>query len=171
MDFHEVLRSRSSTREFSGRDVEPDKVERLLEAACRAPSAGNLQPWRFLVVRDPGVRGALAGAAHGQRHVAEAPVVIVVCADLDVCARGYGSRGESLYALQDTAAAAQNILLAAAAEGLGSCWVGAFDEERAEEALSLAPRVRPMAMLAIGYGARPPGSAPREPFGRFTRYV
>lgn len=171
MDFYEVLGSRSSTRAFSGRDVEPEKVDRLLESACRAPTAGNLQPWRFYVVRDERVRKALARAAFGQEYVAQAPVVIAVCADLDVCAHGYGSRGEDLYSIQDTAAAAQNVLLAATAEGLGSCWVGAFDEGRAREVLSLPPGIRPLALLAVGYAAGRAAGAPREPFEKYTTYV
>jgi nitroreductase len=170
MDFYEVLEARASTRDFTSEDVPADTVSALLEAACKAPTAGNLQPWRFFVARDPLVRRRLSDAAYGQSYVADAPVVIVVCADLDVCAHGYGSRGENLYAIQDTAAAVENILLAAVAEGLGACWVGAFDEERAKAVLGLPPGIRPLAMVPVGHPARSARKAPREPFEKFTEY-
>jgi len=170
MDFYEVLEDRTSTRDFTSEDVPAASVSMLLEAACKAPTAGNLQPWRFFVVRDSTVRRRLSEAAFGQSHVADAPVVIVVCADLDVCAHGYGSRGENLYAIQDTAAAVENILLAAVAEGLGACWTGAFDEGRAKAVLGLPPGIRPLAMVPVGHPARIAGGTPREPFEKFTEY-
>lgn len=171
MDFYEVLRSRASTRAFTEADVSQEVVARLLSSACMAPSAGNLQPWRFFVVRDAEVRRALSRAAYGQPYVAAAPVLIVACADLDVCAHGYGSRGETLYSIQDTAAAVENILLAAVAEGLGACWVGAFNEEQARDVLRLGAGIRPLAMVALGHPAKREMQAAREPFEKFTKYI
>lgn len=171
MEFYEVIERRSSTRDFTSENVGEQVVSRLLEAACKAPTAGNLQPWRFFVARDPGVRRRLTDAAFGQPYVSGAPVVIVVCADLDVCAHGYGSRGENLYSIQDTAAAVENILLSAVAEGLGACWVGAFDEEAAKGVLGLPPGIRPLAMVPVGHPARQARKTGREPFEKFTKYV
>jgi nitroreductase len=151
MDFWQVLDKRRSVRDFdSSVEVSDEAVERLLQAAIQAPSAGNRQPWHFYVVRDAKVRQGLAGAAFGQSFVAEAPVAIVVCADPEQSAARYAQRGRDLYCLQDTAAAAEHILLAAVSLGLGGCWVGAFDEGRAAKVLGLPSTLRPVAILPIG---------------------
>ena len=136
-------------------------VERLLQSACLAPSAGNVQPWRFYVIRGDDLKAQLASAALGQAFVSQAPVVIVVCADLVAHASVYGKRGVELYSIQDCAAAVENILLAATAMGLGSCWVGAFREDQAASALGLPSDIRPLAMIPLGYAARE-GSQPRK---------
>jgi nitroreductase len=157
MDFWQVVQDRYSVRRFDPtEDVSPEVVERLLEVAIRAPSAGNRQPWHFCVVRDPEVQQGLVAAAYGQEFVAQAPVVIVVCADAERSAERYRQRGRELYCLQDTAAAAEHILLAAVASGLGGCWVGAFDELRAARVLDLPHQHRPVAILPIGKPAEEP---------------
>lgn len=152
MDVWQAIESRSSVREYdSRRDVSEDDLLRLLGAAIRAPSAGNLQPWRFFVVRDRQVKLALARAAADQEFVAQAPVAIVVCAEPDRSARRYGRRGTELYCLLDCAAATQNLLLAAAALGLGSCWVGAFSESGVRSAVRIPSTLRPVAIVPIGW--------------------
>ncbi len=157
MDFWQVLEARHSVRDFdTERDVPAEVVTRLLQAAIRAPSAGNCQPWYFLVVRNQEAKSALARAALDQWFLSQAPVVVVVCADPERSALRYGDRGRRLYSLQDTAAATENLLLAAVASGLGACWVGAFDEEEAAQALELPPHLRPVAIVPIGYPARRP---------------
>lgn len=171
MEVWEAITSRVSVRRFSNAEVPDELVDRLLEAACRAPTAGNLQPWRFWVVRDQGIKNGLASAAWGQSFVAEAPVVIVVCIDLDVCAHGYGSRGETLYGIQDTAAAVENMLLMATSEGWGACWVGAFSEGAVREELRLAEGLRPVAMVAVGEPLGRHHSPGRYGFRRFTTYL
>ncbi len=159
MVFWNLLEDRYSVRSFDPDvEVSPETVERILEAAIRAPSAGNRQPWHFYVVRDLEVRQRLVAAAGGQSFVAQAPVAIVVCADAEQSAERYGQRGRELYCLQDTAAAVEHMLLAAVALDLGGCWVGAFDEEQAAEALDLPQRHRPVAILPIGK----PASTPRR---------
>jgi nitroreductase len=137
-------------------------ISDLLEAAVWAPNGGNLQPWRFVVVMDAELRGALAAAAYGQSFLATAPVVIAVCAVPEESARHYGERGRELYCLQDTAAAAENLLLAATEQGLGSCWVGAFDELRVAESLDLRIGWRPVALVTIGYPAEGEGRRSRR---------
>lgn len=171
MDLYDAVNNRSSVRSFTDRDVPDGTVKRLLQAAVRAPTAGNLQPWRFLVVRDRRVKQALAEAAGGQSFIQRAPVVIVVAADLDASAGVYGSRGEDLYAIQDTAAAVENILLAVVAEGLGACWVGAFGEKGASAALGLGPRTRPLALLPVGHPVGAGRRTERIAVEEYTRYV
>lgn len=154
MDFWQALEGRRSVRAFDQeRDISPEIVTRLLQAAIRAPSAGNCQPWQFYVVRQASTKRALARAALNQWFLSEAPVVIVVCADPERSAQRYGDRGRYLYCLQDTAAATENLLLAATASGLGACWVGAFDEQGASRALQLPDRLRPVAIVPLGYAA------------------
>jgi nitroreductase len=156
MDFWEVIERRYSLRDFDpSRDVAPEDVEKILRAAIRAPSAGNLQPWFFVVVREEKKKEALARAALDERFIAQAPVVVVVCVDPDRSAVRYGRRGVNLYCLQDTAAATENMLLAAVALGLGGCWVGAFHEEEAARALDLPSHLRPVAIVPLGYPAWP----------------
>lgn len=147
------IRKRRSIRRFTTDPVPVDITDKLIEAARWAPSAGNLQPWYFYVVRDAAAKHCLADAAFGQRFLADAPVCIVVCAEPRRSARIYGRRGEELYCIQDTAAAAQNILLAAADYGLGSCWVGAFDEDRVRACLGVPGSLRPVAIITVGYPA------------------
>ncbi len=156
MDFWEVIERRYSLRDFDpSRDVAPKDVEKILQAAIRAPSAGNMQPWFFVVVREEKKKEALGRAALDQRFIARAPVVVVVCADPGRSATRYGGRGVNLYCLQDTAAATENLLLAAVASGLGGCWVGAFHEEEAARALDLPSHLRPVAIVPLGYPAWP----------------
>jgi nitroreductase len=171
-DFWQVLAGRRSVRAFErSQNVSDEQVQQLLQAAIAAPSAGNMQPWFFYVVRDVEVRRRLAQAAWGQGFVAEAPVAIVVCAEPERSARRYGDRGRDLYCLQDTAAATENILLTAVAMGLAACWVGAFDEAAAAQALHLPPTQRPVAILPIGHPAESPARRPRRPLSEVSRSV
>ncbi len=172
MEFFEVVEKRRSVRAFREIDVPPEVVGRILQAAIRAPTAGNRQPWHFYVVRDKAVRQALAEAARGQEFISQAPVSIVVCADAEQSAGRYGDRGRELYCLQDTAAAIEHILLSAVALGLGSCWVGAFDEAYAARVLKLPRHHRPVAILPIGTPARDEGpTTPRQPLHNVVSYV
>jgi nitroreductase len=153
MHEHNLFTRRFSCRSFETRPIDRTTLEAVLDAARWAPSGGNLQPWRFVVVLDADRRRALADAAFGQTFLAQSPVVITVCAVPDESASRYGTRGRELYCLQDTAAAAQNILLAATGLGLGSCWVGAFDEAAVARELDLPTAWRPVALIAIGWPA------------------
>jgi nitroreductase len=116
-----------------------------------------------VVVQDTGLRQALAAAALDQRFLAEAPIVIVVCAVAEESATIYGQRGRELYCLQDTAAATENLLLAATAIGLGCCWVGAFSETEVAGALDLSSDLRPVALVPIGHFRQAPEHSPRRP--------
>jgi len=172
MDLWKVIEGRYSVRDFGPEEVNESTVNRILEAAIRAPSAGNRQPWHFIVVRYGEMKRKLAAAAGGQDFVGSAPVVIVVCADAERSATRYGDRGRELYCLQDTAAAIEHILLAATALGLGTCWVGAFDEQAAARALSLPGRLRPVAMVPIGHPATVPAKRrQRRPLSEVTSLV
>jgi SagB-type dehydrogenase family enzyme len=150
--------------------VPAEIVEKLLEAACWAPSAGNIQPWEFIIIRKPETKASLVEAAFNQVFIAEAPVVIVVCADEDRSWQRYGSRGRTLYCLQDTAAAAQNVHLAAYSLGLGTCWVGAFNEEETRSILNVPEGTRPIAMIPVGYADESPSLRSKRPKSQIVHY-
>ncbi|GAW92601.1 nitroreductase family protein [Calderihabitans maritimus] len=170
-DVIECILERRSVRHFKPDPIPEATLGRLVDAARWAPSAGNIQPWKFYVVVNQKVKEQLAEAAYGQSFVARAPVVIVVCALPESSAERYGQRGRELYCLQDTAAAIQNILLAATAYGLGSCWVGAFDEERVKEVLELSRQERPVALIPVGYAEREPKPPARASLDRVVKVV
>ena len=161
MNVLEAIKKRRSVRRFLKEDVSDEALTELLDAMRWAPSAGNLQPWEFVVVRDAEVKKSVADASR-QDWIAEAPVVVVVCASPDRSSPRYGDRGISLYCLQDTAAATQNLHLAAVEKGLGSCWVGAFDEGGVAQAIGAPRGVRPVAVVPVGRPAETPVPRPRR---------
>ena len=171
MEFSEVIAKRRSVRHFNNNlGVSDDDIRYLLEAAVTAPTAGNIQPWRFSVVQSVAARERLTAALR-QRWATAAPVVIVVSVDPRPCAARYGDRGEYLYAIQDTAAAVENILLASVERGLASCWIGAFDEQAVREALDLQPPITPVAVIPVGYSAESAGRPARRPLAEVTTWL
>lgn len=163
MDIWQLIKTRRSVRKYDpSKPVSDEQINKILEAAIWAPSAGNSQCWKFFVVRNAKVKDDLAVRAGHQPFINDAPAVIVVCADLDRVGRSFGSRGRDTYSLQDTAAAIQNMLLAITELGLSTCWIGAFDEAKAAEILKLEKNVRPVAMLPIAYSAEKPNPPKRK---------
>lgn len=163
MDLFEAIAKRRSVRQFDkDKPVGDEIVKKILEAGISAPSAGNGQCWRFYVVRDSKIKHRLALEAGHQLFIDHAPVAIVACADLQLSEERYGERGRKTYSLQDTAAAIENMLLAATALGFASCWVGAFDESIAAQILALPKHVRPVAMLPIGVPTEAEHRAPKR---------
>ncbi len=151
MDTLEVIYTRRSIRRYRDIPVEWDKVGMILEAGRAAPSAGNLQGWKFVVITDPEKIKLLAEAALQQYWMASAKVHIIVVAQFEKSRRFYGVRGERLYTIQDCAAACQNMLLAAHFLGLGSCWIGAFDEDAVKRTAGIPEEARPQAIITLGY--------------------
>lgn len=170
MDVLEAFKGRRSIRAFKNQDVPVRIVEKLIDAARWAPSAGNIQPWEFIIIRKPDIKRRLAEAALDQTFIEEAPVVIVVCADEDRSSIRYGVRGKILYCIQDTAAAIQNIHLAAYSLGLGTCWVGAFREEEVRKILKIPRGVRSIAIIPVGYPAESPPPRRRRPISQVVHY-
>jgi nitroreductase len=170
MELIDAIMGRRSIRKYQDREVEDDKILKMLDAARWAPSAGNTQTWRFYVVRNREMKQRLSRAALGQRHVRDAPVVIVVGYDMQEMYSAYRERGVNLYAIQDAAAATQNMLLRAYDLGLGTCWVGAFDETEVSKILSLPKYIRPVAIIAVGYPAEREVST-RKPLERIVEFI
>ncbi|MDH5806267.1 MAG: nitroreductase family protein [Candidatus Methanomethylicaceae archaeon] len=150
MDVFECIKKRRSIRSFKKIPIKYEDLMKILNAAILAPSAGNIQPWEFIIVTRQDLKEELAEAALGQYWMLDASVIIVVCAREKDSASRYGSRGKSLYCIQDTAAAIENMLLAITALGYGACWVGAFDEDAVRKILKIPLGVRPIALIPIG---------------------
>lgn len=170
IDVLDAVKGRRSVRAFKNQDVPVEIVEKLIDAARWAPSAGNIQPWEFIIVRKPEIKRRLAEAALGQTFIEKASVVIVVCANESLSSQGYGARGKRLYCIQDTAAATQNIHLVAYSLGLGTCWIGAFREEEVREILEIPQGVRPIAIIPVGYPAETPSPGSRRPLDQIVHY-
>jgi nitroreductase len=171
MEFSEVIAKRRSVRHFNSKlDVADEDIRYLIETAVCAPTAGNIQPWRFTIVRSIEARERLASALR-QRWALTAPVVIVVSVDPRPSTARYSERGERLYAIQDTAAAVQNILLAAVDRGLASCWIGAFDADAVREAMGITAPIEPVAILPVGYSAESAGRPARRPLAEVATWL
>lgn len=175
MDLFEAINQRRCIRSYTQREVTDDEIKTLLQMAVRAPSGGNRQTWRFVVIRDPeAIESMYRAASYSTQHqtfVKKAPVNIVVCVDLKPYRKlPYRDRGETLFVLQDAAAAIQNLLLTATALELGVCWVGLFDEEMVREKLELPKNVRPVAILPVGHTKSKARPTPRRPLDEFVHY-
>lgn len=164
MDVIEAIKKRRSIRQYKSQEVPEDVLRTILDCARFAPSAGNRQPWTFVVVKTQEIRDQLVGAAGKQPMLGQAPVVIVICADLEVSGARYEDRGRTLYALQDTAAAIENMMLAAVSFGLGTCWIGAFKETEVRKILNLPVNLKPVAMMPLGYPDQERGPRDLRPY-------
>lgn len=168
MNLFEAIEARQSIRAYQPKEIETQKLESILQAINQAPSAGNCQAYQVYLVRDQSLKQALANAALRQEFVAHAPLVLVFCIHPNRAAR-YGKRGEQLYCIQDAVVAVAYAQLAAVALGLGTCWVGAFDEEMVALSLQLPPDQRPVVILPIGYPGEQPPRSSRRPLADLVR--
>jgi nitroreductase len=158
MRFFEVVEIRQSVRKYAERAVEPGKLQAILEAANRAPSAGNCQSYEIYVVSGAKSRAALAAATWEQDFVGQAPVSLVFCTHPARCQYAPAET----YALEDASIACTFAMLAATALGLSSCWVGAFKAEAVSQVLGCSPGIVPVAILPIGYAAEEPERTTRR---------
>jgi len=166
MELWDAIHQRRSIRKYKDKAIEDEKLERVLEAGRLAPSAGNRQEWKYVVVRDPDTREKLATAANGQQFVAEAAAVIVCCA------RESGhvmSCGQASYPI-DVAISVDHMTLAAIEEGLGTCWIGAFKEEPVRNLLNIPGDVRVVSLLTIGYPDMEPKARQRRSMDEVVCY-
>ncbi len=167
MDIYEVIRLRKAVRSYQDLPVEKEKLERVLDAARLAPSARNMQEWRFIVVRARETREALRDAANNQAFVAEAPIVIAGCANKSDHVMRCGQPSYPI----DVAIATAHLVLAAAAEGLGTCWIGAFDENEVRRILMIPSDIRVVELLTLGYPTDSAAAAKnRLPLREIVRY-
>ena len=162
MDFFETVKMRHSVRAFKNKEIEEEKIQKILETANLAPSAGNLQSYEIILIKNQETKNELAEASFGQKFVAKAPIVLVICANTERSDLKYGRRGAELYCINDADIASTYIQLAATALGLGSCWVGAFDEFKVKNIIKAPEYVKPIAIIPIGYPDEIPYSSNRR---------
>lgn len=166
MDVYEAIRTRRSVRAYRPDPIPEDVLQRILDAGRMAPSAANKQSWKFVVVRDADLRSRLAVAAHNQSFVGEAPVVIVAV----------GLSPERTMSCEvpadpvDLAIAVDHMTLAAAAEGLGTCWIGAFDQNEVRRLLGIPDSCKVIALLPVGYPADQPKAKSRKELSEIVCY-
>ncbi len=158
MEVRKAIQLRRSIRVYEPREVEEDKLSRILDAGRLSPSAGNRQERRFVVVSDAGKRKALSEAANNQSFVAQAPLVIAACS---VETEYVMKCGQPAYPI-DTAIAIDHMTLQAVEEGLGTCWIGAFDEKKAKGILNIPYNVRIVQLLTLGYPSEIPRPTSRK---------
>lgn len=147
MELKEAITKRQSIRDYEAKPVPEEKLRNVIEAARLAPSAGNRQPRKFVVVKDGKRRKELARAANGQTFVGQAPIVIAAVATEP---ESVMSSGIPSYAV-DVAIAVDHMTLAAVDEGLGTCWIGAFSQQRVREILNIPDKYRVVALLPLGF--------------------
>ena len=157
MDLYEAVEKRRSVRGYQDRPVEPDKLQRVLNAARIAPSARNAQDWKFVVVQDPSVRHELADQAE-QPLLAKAPVVIAAVSTNPERVMRCGVESGPV----DCAIAVDHMTLAAVAEGLGTCWIGSFDQEACCRLMEVPPTAKIIELMVLGYPADQPGPKSRK---------
>ena len=174
MDLFEAIKTRRSVRKYSDKPVEDDKLDAVLEAVRLAPSWANMQCWRMVVVRDGSVKETISDLSYvesyfspkgykanpSKKALAEAPVVIVLCAEPQQSGAIWGQN----YYLVDVGIAAENLMLAARAQGLGTVFVGVYDEVKVKGMLNIPANVRVVGLFPLGYAvAEPTAGPPRKP--------
>ena len=166
MDVLTAISQRSSVRAYKTTEVEEDKLTKILEAARLSPSASNRQDWKFIVVRNKETKKRLARAAFGQSFIAEAPVAIVACG---IDPKAIMGCGQPIHTV-DVSIACAYMLLQAYELGLGTCWIGAFNEEAARKVLHIPDHVRVVAMIPVGYPNERPSPKSRKRLDQIICY-
>jgi nitroreductase len=161
MEVFDAIRGRRSIRKYKDKQVPWDNIVTIMQAGKYAPSAGNLQNWKFIVVKSDAKRMSITKACLQQDWMETSPVFIVVVAEPEKGERHYGTRGERLYTIQGCAAAIENMLLTAHSLGLGTCWIGAFDEDEIIRILNLPEEKTVQAVITIGYADEAPEAPPK----------
>lgn len=160
MSILKIIKERRSIRELQKKEIPKEIIDKLIEAIIWAPSAGNLQSRKFYFVFNQKIKEKLVKATSGQSFIAQAPLVVVGCTDEKI-SNYYGERGGNLYSICDVSTSIENLMLLAQEEGLGTCWVGAFDEKEVSKILNLPKNLRPVAIVPVGYPAEKPSPPPR----------
>lgn len=162
MEFYDVIKKRRSVRKYRKDKIPEDVLKRILEAGRIAPSAKNIQPWKFIVIKDEEIKKKVAEACKKQLWMADADVIVCGCAIEEIA---YGKMGGYMSSYPvDLAIAMDHIILAATNEGLGTCWIGAFDEKEVKKVLNIPEDIRVVALTPIGYPAEEPKDRGRKTF-------
>jgi len=167
MDVHELIKTRRSVRAYQDRAIPDDVLKRVLESARWAPSARNAQPWKLVLVRDGERRRRLAKAAREQMFIAQAPLVVVAVALDPERVFTCGVPGYPV----DVAIAADHLSLAATGEGLGTCWIAAFDQEEVAGIIDLPADQKAVVLMPVGYPADEPVERERKPLEELVVFL
>ncbi len=159
MDFLELAKTRYACRSYQPRAVEPEKLLRVLEAVRLAPSGSNRQPWKFILVHDLEIKQRLVRACANQRFIATAPVVVAGCGLMPDRIMSCGIPGDPV----DVAIAMEHLSLAATAEGLATCWIGAFSQDEVRDVLGIPRSAKVIELMTVGYPADSPQIKTRKP--------
>jgi len=164
----QLIETRRSIRSYKDQEIEEDKLNYVLQAFRKAPSAKNLQPWKLVVIKNKKILTDIAIACNNQTFMEEAPVIIAACAKEE---EAYGSMGGymSSYPI-DIAIALEHLILAATEKGLGTCWIGAFKEQLVKDILGVPENVRVVALTPLGYPAREASTRGRKPLTEIISY-
>ena len=150
METIRAINERRSIRKFKNIDIAENILSILLNAAQNAPSAGNVQGRDYIIITDQQIKQQLVDASYNQKFINQAPVIIVFVANIERSSSIYGGRG-ILYAIQDATASVMNVMVVAHDIGLGTCWIGTFDEDFVKEILKIPKNLKPVAIIPVGY--------------------
>ncbi len=156
MDVKEAIETRRSIRKFSPKELHPEDIIELIDAGRYAPSAGNQQNWKFILIKDRERKNDIADACFQQAWMASAPLMVCIVGMTEDVKRMYGTRGEMLYSVQNCAMAAQNMMLRGHEMGFGSCMVSAFEEGMIKRILGIGDEARPQCIICFGYSTDTP---------------
>jgi nitroreductase len=165
MNIYDSIKTRRSVRQYQGTPVPPEKLKRIWEAVRWAPSACNLQPWCFLLIKSPAMRERTRRVL--QDWVVTAPLVVVALGNRE---KAWRRDGVSIHAV-DVAIAMEHLVLAAAAEGLGTCWICAYHRQALQDALGIAPEWEAVAVTPLGYADDPSPRTDRKPLADIVREI
>jgi nitroreductase len=168
MSILNIIKERRSVRKYKPDPIPQDALFRVLEAARFSPSGKNLQPWKFILVKDESLKQRLVEASVRQSFIAEAPLVIVACGFPDRCYSRMGNYMKSWPV--DVAIALEHLILQAQEEGLGTCWIGAFEEKEVKSVLEIPDEVRVLALTPLGYPDELPSSRSRKGLDEIISY-
>jgi len=164
----EAIQKRRSVRKYKQDPVPEEALLRVLEAARLAPSGKNFQPWKFIIVRDKALKEKLARASAGQFFIAKAPIIIVGCGFPDEC---YARMGRYMKSWSvDVTIALEHLILQAQEEGLGTCWIGSFEEEEVKAILNVPEKVKVLALTPLGYPEEIPRFRGRKSLDEIISY-
>jgi nitroreductase len=168
MSVLDIIKSRKSIRKYKRDNIPEDVFLRVMEAARLAPSGKNLQPWKFIIARDQNLKESLAEASRGQLFIARAPIIIIACGCPDM---SYPRQGNYMKSWPiDVTIALQHLMLQAEEEGLGTCWIGAFEEKEVKSLLGVPEDWKVLALTPLGYPDQIPRDRGRKPLSEIVSY-
>ncbi len=167
----DTIINRRSIRKFKDTQITQEHLQIMLKAMEAAPSAGNIQPWSFYVIKNKDVKKQLCEISFNQTALIEAPVVIAICAKPKESAATYQQLGQDFFCIQDTACVAQNLQLAAHSLGYGCVWIGIVKQDDIRQTIKATQSEQPVALIAIGIANETPAAYDRIEWQKLTTFI